>query len=149
MCVLKKEKKETDEIDDITKLKVDMIVNAANQSLLGGGGVDGAIHNAAGPELYKECKTLGGAKTGETKVTKGYNVSSPIDTGNVADNQLPAKAIAHTVGPVYRAYSESEAADKLQSCYQSCLERCVEAGGGSLAFCCISTGACEFLRLRS
>nr|ODN90325.1 LRP16 family protein [Cryptococcus depauperatus CBS 7855] len=111
---------------DITKLKADMIVNAANSSLLGGGGVDGAIHSAAGPRLLRECERLGGAKTGETKVTMGYN--------------LPSVRVAHTVGPIYARYEPKEAERLLKSCYDSCLSLCREHGGGVIGFSSISTG---------
>ncbi|WVQ93506.1 hypothetical protein IAU59_000580 [Kwoniella sp. CBS 9459] len=111
---------------DITKLKADMIVNAANSSLLGGGGVDGAIHRAAGPELLEECETLGGAETGETKVTKGY--------------ELPAKWVAHTVGPIYKSSRAERCAEQLESCYHTSLAHCTEKGGGSIGFSSISTG---------
>ncbi|KLT41242.1 macro domain-like protein [Cutaneotrichosporon oleaginosum] len=111
---------------DITKLKADMIVNAANKSLMGGGGVDGAIHRAAGKELLRECAGLGGAETGETKLTKGYN--------------LPAKYIGHTVGPVYGEGRKEKCAQLLKSCYQSALELCAENGGGSIGFPSVSTG---------
>ncbi|TNY22472.1 MACRO domain-containing protein 1 [Rhodotorula diobovata] len=111
---------------DITKLEVDCIVNAANKALLGGGGVDGAIHAAAGPDLLKECRTLNGAETGETKLTGGH--------------RLPAKHIAHTVGPVYSGARKRESEDKLRSCYRSTLKLCVDNGIKTVAFSGISTG---------
>lgn len=121
-------------LSDITTLKVDAIINSANKQLLGGGGVDGAIHAAAGHDLYLECLSLGGCEVGQAKLTKGYN--------------LPARFVIHTVGPVWCGGSHGEP-EMLAACYRSSLELADSLSLRSIAFPCISTGVFGFPRERA
>lgn len=115
---------------DITALELDCIVNAANNTLLGGGGVDGTIHRVAGIELYKECKELGGCETGQAKITNGYN--------------LPSKHVIHTVGPIYSHFRHERCCQLLSQCYENSLDLALKNNINSIAFPSISTGVYGF-----